>query len=60
NPDVDYKAYTVVDLSVDYDISKQLNIYAKVDNVLDKEYQTVTGYATSQRAYYLGFRYKIK
>ncbi len=60
NPTVDYKAYTLVDLTADYDVNDQLNIYTKVDNVLDKEYQTITGYATSERAFYLGFRYKIK
>ncbi len=60
NPEIDYEAYTVADLSADYDITNQLNIYAKIDNVLDEDYQTITGYATSQRAYYLGFRYKVK
>ncbi len=60
NPDVDYESYTVVDLTADYDVNDQLNIYTKIDNVLDEEYQTVTGYATSERAFYLGFRYKIQ
>ena len=60
NSKVDYDAYTVIDMIADYDVTPELNVYAKVDNVLDKEYETITGYATSQRAYYLGFRYKIK
>lgn len=60
NPEVDYEAYTVMDLTADYDINKQLSVYGKIDNVLDEEYQTVTDFATSQRAYYLGFRYKVK
>jgi vitamin B12 transporter len=60
NPEVDYEAYTVIDLSADYDINKQLSVYTKIDNILDEDYQTITGYATSERAYYLGFRYKIK
>ena len=60
NPKVDYEAYTLVDLTADYDINSQFTVYGKIDNVLDEDYQTITGYATSQRAYYLGFRYKIK
>ncbi len=60
SPEVDYEAYTVVDLTADYDINDQLSVYTKIDNVLDEDYQTVTGYATSERAYYLGFRYKVR
>jgi vitamin B12 transporter len=60
NPKVDYDSYTLVDLIADYDVNEKLNLYAKVDNVLDEEYQEITGYGTSERAFYLGFRYKIK
>ncbi len=60
NPTVDYDAYTLVDLTADYDVLPTLNIYARVNNLLDEEYQSVYGYATAERAYYLGFRYKIK
>ena len=56
----DYKSYAVVDLSADYDINEQFNVYGKIDNALDKKYQTITGYATSERAFYLGFRYKMQ
>ena len=56
----DYKAHTVVDLIADYDVNDAFNVYGKIDNVLDKEYQSVAGYATSERAFYLGFRYKLK
>ncbi len=53
-------SYTVVDLIANYDISKQLGIYGKIDNVFDEKYEEITGYATSARAFYVGFRYKIK
>jgi vitamin B12 transporter len=53
-------SYTLVDMIVDYDMNQNLNIYAKIDNILDEEYQEITGYGTSGIAYYLGFRYKIK
>jgi len=60
DPEVDYEAYTVVNLTADYDINSQLSVYGKIDNILDEEYQSVAGFATSERAYYLGFRYKVK
>ncbi len=54
------KSYTVVDFIADYDINSQFNIYTKIDNIFDKKYQKVTGYSTSERAFYLGFRYTIR
>jgi vitamin B12 transporter len=60
NPKKDYDSYTLVDLVAGYDLNDALNIYAKIDNVLDKEYENITGYGVSERAYYLGFRYRVK
>jgi len=60
NPDKDYSAYTLVDLIGDYKLNDALNIYVKVENALDKSYENITGYGVSERAYYAGFRYKIK
>ncbi len=54
------KGYTVVDFIADYDINLQFNIYTKINNIFDRKYQKVIGYSTSQRAFYLGFRYTIK
>ncbi len=53
-------SYTVADLITSYSINNQISIYAKVNNLLDKKYQEISGYATSTRALYFGFRYKIK
>ncbi len=60
NPDKEYPSFTVVDLSADYKIDPKLSLYARIDNLLDKKYQEISGYATSKRAFYLGFRYKVK
>ncbi len=56
----DYDSYTLLDLSVGYDLNSGLNIYARVENALDKEYENIRGYGVSERAYYVGFRYKVK
>ncbi len=56
----DYDAYTLVTLTADYDVNDALNIYARVNNATDESYEDIYGYGTSERAFYAGFRYKIK
>ncbi len=56
----EYPSFTVVDLSADYKIDPKFSLYAKIDNLLDKRYQQISGYATSKRAFYLGFRYEAR
>ncbi|KFN40921.1 MAG: hypothetical protein JU82_00660 [Sulfuricurvum sp. MLSB] len=46
--------YTVANAVADYDLSKNVKIYGKIDNITDKYYQSVNNYATSPRAYYAG------
>ncbi|MBD3810573.1 MAG: TonB-dependent receptor, partial [Sulfuricurvum sp.] len=46
--------YTVASLVADYAYTKHLKIYAKVDNITDKYYQSVNNYASSPRAWYAG------
>ena len=48
--------YTIANVVANYDITKNLKIYGKVDNITDKYYQTSDGYATSARAYYAGVK----
>jgi len=46
--------YTVANFVANYEVDKHMSIYGKVDNIADKYYQTVNGYATSPRAVYAG------
>lgn len=46
--------YTVANVVVNYELSKTVSLYGKIDNITDKYYQSVDGYATSPRAYYAG------
>jgi len=56
--DIDAKTgnYTVWNSVINYDINKNLKTYVKIDNLFDKYYQTVDGYATSPRAFYAGIK----
>lgn len=48
--------YTVANAIVNYDLSKTVSVYTKIDNITDKYYQSVHGYATSARAWYIGLK----
>ncbi|MDD3592704.1 MAG: TonB-dependent receptor [Sulfurovum sp.] len=46
--------YTLVDFVTNYKINETFTSYLKVDNMTDKSYQEVHGYATAGRSFYLG------
>ncbi len=48
--------YTVANFVTNYEIDKQLSLYGKVNNITDKYYQTIDGYASSPRAFYAGMK----
>lgn len=48
--------YTLVNLNASYDINDTVQAYVRVENLMDTEYQTAGGYATSDRAAYFGLR----
>ena len=51
--------YTVVNLVANYDINKNLLVYAKIDNLFDKYYQVVDGYTSAPLSGYIGFKAKF-
>lgn len=53
---VEMSRYTVSDLTVARQVNDAAEIYLRVDNLFDKEYQTTRGYGTSDRAFYFGIR----
>ena len=46
--------YTVVNAGLNYAVSDTAELYLRVDNLFDEQYQTVAGYGTSDRALYFG------
>ena len=48
--------YTIANFTTNYEFDKHLSFYGKVDNITDKYYQTIDGYATSPRAFYAGMK----
>jgi vitamin B12 transporter len=56
---LDEKAFTLVNLNVGYDLNPHVQIFGRVENLLDKNYQEVFSYRTPGRAAYGGVRLKI-
>jgi vitamin B12 transporter len=48
--------YTVVNLVTNYSLNKNLSIYAKIENLFDKYYQVLDGYATAPLSAYAGIK----
>lgn len=46
--------YALFGATVNYELNKHVSLYGKLDNLLDKYYQDVAGYATAGRSLYVG------
>lgn len=55
-PAVALADFAVLDLSANLRINAALQVYARIENALDENYQEVLGYHSADRAAYLGFR----
>jgi vitamin B12 transporter len=53
---VDMPDYTVVNLSASYDVTDTLQGYVRVQNLMDSDYETITGYNTGGRQMFAGVR----
>ena len=50
------KAYTLVDLRSSYPLRPGLEVYGRIENLFDRQYETIYRYGTLGRAGYLGLR----
>lgn len=48
--------YMVVNSVVSYDLTDDTEVYLRIENMFDEEYETVPGYGQSDRAAYFGIR----
>jgi vitamin B12 transporter len=51
-------AYTLVNVSAQYDVTDYLNVYARVDNLFDEFYEEAWSYATPGMSGYVGMKIK--
>jgi len=50
------KDYTLVDLRAAYEINKTYEVFGRVENLFDKDYQTILNYGTAGRGAFVGLR----
>ena len=55
----DMKDYEILDISATYNLTDALSIQGRVENVLDEDYEEVSGYNTPGAAGYAGIRYSF-
>ncbi len=48
--------YTLVNAGLTYDLTPASQVYLRIENLADEQYQTAKGYGTSDRAFYVGVR----
>lgn len=52
-------AYTLVDLRVSYPINDKLELYGRVENLFDEQYEVVPNYGTAGRSAFGGVRFRF-
>ncbi len=50
-------SYTLVNLALSYEMTEQIQIFGRIDNVFDEEYEEVWSYATPGLSGYAGMKY---
>ena len=55
----DLESYSVVDLTARYAINKQLSVNGRIDNLLNKVYETAYGYRQVTRSAFLGLNWTM-
>jgi vitamin B12 transporter len=53
---VTLNSYTLVNIGADYRINERWQVYARVENLLDTDYQEVFSVISPGRAFYAGLR----
>jgi len=53
------KSYTKVDLATSFDVSKNLTIFGRGENLLNEDYEESSGYGTAGLSYYGGIKAKF-
>ena len=52
-------SYTLLNIAASYEVSEALQLYGKIDNLLDEDYEEVSGYETHGIMPYIGLKYRF-
>lgn len=51
---VELNDYTLLNLNSSYQLNDRVKVYGRLENAMDEDYETVSGYGTLGRAFYVG------
>jgi vitamin B12 transporter len=52
--------YTLVDLVASYDVTEAFSVYARAENLFDKDYENIFGFQSPGDGYYAGVRMRLR
>jgi vitamin B12 transporter len=53
------RPYAVLDLTARYPVTKEVELYGRVENLWNERYQTAAGYASPPRGVFVGARMRL-
>ena len=56
---VKVKSYVLADMSFNYMFNDKFTGYLRFENILDQDYEVITGYETPKFSWYLGAKYEF-
>lgn len=56
---VELNSYTLLNIAASYEVTEAFEVYGKIDNLLDKDYEEVAGYETHGIMPYIGLKYRF-
>lgn len=57
--DIRLPSYTLFNLDARYNLNKNVSLYARIENIFDKDYETTYGYEQPGRGAYVGVNFKM-
>ena len=52
-------SYAVFNVNARYQVSKEFSVFARIENLFDKDYQTTYGYDMPDRGVFAGINWKM-
>ncbi len=52
--------FGVLDIGAEFQLAERVQLYARVENLLDEQYEELTGYNSADRAAYVGLRFSYR
>lgn len=59
NKRIDMGSYWLANLYTRFEITKEVSVFGRIENLFDREYETIYSYKQPERAFYIGLNWKM-